>query len=56
MTLHVDITFRVDSSLKVAKITYGLFDYFGMNLYASTIYRPWSSFKGHPKYILVILK
>ncbi len=56
VTLHVDIAFKVDSSLKVVEITYGLFDYFGMNLYAGIAYRPWSSFKGHPNYILVILK
>jgi hypothetical protein len=56
MTLHVDIAFKVDSSLKVVKITYGIFDYFIMNLHASIAYRLWSSFKGHPNYILVILK
>jgi hypothetical protein len=27
-----------------------------MNLHASIAYRLWSSFKGHPNYILVILK
>jgi hypothetical protein len=46
MTLFVSIGFKVDSSM----------DYFEMNLHASIAYRPWSSFKGHPNYILVILK
>jgi hypothetical protein len=53
MTLHVNIRFRVDSSPKVVEITYG---HFKMNLHASIAYRPWSLFKGHPNYILLILK
>jgi hypothetical protein len=31
-------------------------DHFEMNLHASIAYRFWSSFKGHPNYILIILK
>jgi len=31
-------------------------DHFKMNLHASITYRPWSLFKGHPNYILLILK
>ncbi len=56
MTLHMDIAFKVDFSLKVIKITYGLFDYFKMNLHAGIAYRPWFSFKDHPNYILIISK
>jgi len=33
-----------------------LMDYFKMNLHASIAYRFWFSLKGHPNYILVILK
>ncbi len=53
VTLHVGITFKIYSSLKLFKSPT---DYFKMNLHASIAYRLWFSLKGHPKYILIILK
>ncbi len=47
MTLHVGIAFRVD---------YSLMDYFKMNSHANITYKLWFSLKGHPNYIVVILK
>jgi hypothetical protein len=47
VTLHVGITFKVD---------YSPMDYFKMNLHVDIVHKFWYSLKGHPNYILVILK